>query len=746
MKRFLAIIVGVAILISVVVLVFTVGQVKQEEKSLTDDLQLRTRLLTESLIESIEPYFLKNSQKELQKVVDKFANRERLIGIAVYDNKGEVVSLSSGLQKEMLNASPVSGQAMDSDRFFGSFSMIDKGKVYFFANPLHREDSVVGALVVVQKADYIDATLSDIWKDNLLRLLVQVLLYFLAIALIVKWVIVGPLSSIIESVRLARTENIGQELKPTSHSFFRPLAKEISKMSRSLLEARSVASEEARLRLEKLDTPWTEERLKEFIKAYLKDRMIFVVSNREPYEHYKVKNEIRYKMPASGMVTGIEPLMEACGGMWLAHGNGDADKETVDSHDKIRVPPDEPKYTLKRVWLTEENVKGFYYGFSNEALWPLCHMVHTRPIFRKEDWQEYREVNGKFAKSLLAEIKNVQRPLILIQDFHFALLPKMIKDSRPDAQVGIFWHVPWPSGESFSICPWRKEILEGMLGADVIGFHTQLYGNNFMDTVGKEIESLIDLEQFAVTHEGHRAYVKSFPISIPFTKGKGKGEPGVGVRVETPDRKILEELDIRTPYVGLGVDRLDYTKGIIERFKGVEYFFGKHPEYVGQFTFLQIAPPTREGVERYREFGEEVTQEVERINAKLEVAGWKPIVFLKQHYTHEQLNPLYRLADVCMVTSLHDGMNLVAKEFVAARNDEVVVLILSQFTGAVRDLKDALIVNPYSAEQIAEAIHTSLTMPQVEQYRRMKKMRFAVKNYNIYRWTAELIKAVASLG
>lgn len=740
MKRFLAIIVGVAILISVVVLVFTIGQVQQQEKTLIDDLELRTRLLTESLIESIEPYYLKNSQKELQKVVDKFTNRERLIGIAVYDNKGVVTSVSTGLQKEMLSASPVSGQSMDSDRFFGSFSMVDKKKIYFFSSPLHDKDSVAGALVVVQNGDYIDATINQIWKNNLMRLLAQVLLYFLAIVLVLRWVIIAPLRSIIESVRLARTENIGQELKPTSHSFFRPLANEISKMSKSLLEARSVASEEARLRLEKLDTPWTEERLKEFIKAYLKERMIFVVSNREPYEHYKVKNEIRYKIPASGMVTGIGPLMEACGGMWLAQGSGDADRQTVDAHDKIRVPPDDPRYTLKRIWLTEENVKGFYYGFSNEALWPLCHMVHTRPIFRKEDWQEYREVNGKFAKSLLAEIKNIQRPLILIQDFHFALLPKMIKDSRPDAQVGIFWHVPWPNAESFSICPWRKEILEGMLGADVIGFHTQLYGNNFMDTVGKEVESLIDLEQFAITHNGHRAYVKSFPISIPFTRGKGNAKP------EPKDRKILEKINIRTPYVGLGVDRMDYTKGILERFKGIEQFFAAHPDFIGQFTFLQIAPPSREGVVRYREFGEQVTQEAERINAKLEVAGWKPIVLLKEHHTHDELRPLYQLADVCMVTSLHDGMNLVAKEFVAARNDEAGVLILSQFTGAVRDLKDALVINPYSAEQTAEAIHTALIMPKDEQYRRMKKMRFSVKNYNIYRWTAELIKAVASLG
>ncbi len=727
---------------SIVIFAFTIQQTQQEKKSLVVDIEKRTQLLADSLKESIEPYYLVNSNDKLQKVVDKFANRERLIGIVVYDNKGEIVAVSAGLPEEMTADASVSNLAMDSDKSLGDFNKAQDNKVYVFAEPLHNEDGgVIGSLAVLQRADYIDASINQIWQNNLIRLLVQVILFSLIGLLILKWIILKPIAALISSVRSGRATVSGQETNLVKeHWFFKPLANEISKMSRSLRHARSVASEEARLRLEKIDTPWTEERLKEFAKAYLKEKTIFTVSSREPFVHEKVKNEISYKIPASGMVTAIEPLMEACGGLWLAHGSGSADKITVDSQDKIQVPPDDPKYTLKRIWLTEKNEKGYYLGFSNEALWPLCHMAHNRPIFRKEDWEEYKIVNNKFAQSLLAEIKEVKQPLILIQDFHFALLPKMIKKIRPDAQIGLFWHIPWPSAESFSICPWRKEILEGMLGADVVGFHTQLYGNNFIDTISTEVESLIDLEQFTITRNNHLTNVKSFPISIPFTSGEG----------QTTDlelgKKILDKLGIKTKYLGLGVDRLDYTKGILERFKGIDFFLDAYPAYKKQFTFLQIAPPSRQGVEKYREFDEDVTREAEKINQKFKSDGWQPIVLLKQHHTHEEIYPLYRLANFCLVTSLHDGMNLVAKEFVAARNDEAGVLILSQFTGASRDLKDSLIINPYSAEQTAKAIHAALSMPRPEQHRRMKKMRDSVKNYNVYRWSAELIKAVAGVG
>jgi trehalose-6-phosphate synthase len=557
---------------------------------------------------------------------------------------------------------------------------------------------------------------------------------------VVKWLIVRPVASMTEYIKLILAGKAGPQIGLPSFNFFRPLAEQISKMSKSLSQARLAASEEARLRLEKIDAPWTAERLKEFIKAYLKNRKIFVISNREPYVHKRINGKIAYSVPASGAVTALEPVMEACGGLWLAYGSGDADKLTVDAQDKIQVPPDEPKYTLKRVWLTDEEVKGYYTGFSNEALWPLCHMAHTRPIFRKEDWQEYRHVNGKFAQSLLSEIKGITQPLVLVQDFHFAPLSQMIKQSRPDAQVSLFWHIPWPSAESFSICPWRKEIVEGMLGADILGFQTQQHCNNFMDTVKKEIESLVDLEQFSVTHEKHTTHIKPFPISIAFTNGLDRTQE----LQKTSD--LLEGFGIKTKLIGLGVDRLDYIKGIPERFTGIEFFFKQRPEYKGQITFLQIAPPSREGVEKYRQFNREVTLQATQINEKFATNDWQPIVLVKENLSHEDLDLLYRRAAVCLVTSLHDGMNLVAKEFVAARNDESGVLVLSQFTGASRDLKGAININPYSAEQTSTAIYEALTMPPTEQRRRMQKMREAVKNYNVYRWSAELIKATTSSG
>jgi len=660
--------------------------------------------------------------------------------LAVFDNKGVVVASSESILEETTKSS-LTSKVMDADMASGEFLIIEKIKTYNFVVPLHQDNAVVGALMIVQKADYIDEALMQTWKTNLLRLLVQSLIFAFALAFILRWLVFLPVVKIIKSIKTIREGKSDKGLENLKNdSFFKPLANEISKISTSLLSARSAASEEARMRMEKLDTPWTEERLKEFIKGYLKDRKIFVVSNREPYEHKKNKNgEIEWSVPASGMVTAIEAVMASCGGLWMAQATGDADKEMSDKDGKLQVPPDDPKYTLKRIWLSEKEQKGFYVGFSNEALWPLCHTVHTRPIFRKEDWQAYRRVNGKFAEELLKEIKEIEKPLILVQDFHFALLPQMIKKSRPDAQIGIFWHVPWPSPEIFNICPFHKEILEGMLGADIIGFHTQQYCNNFMETVGKQIESITDFEQFSITFKSHTTHIRPFPISIALSNTKEK----------TSDVKIGKELfnkfGVKSELVGLGVDRMDYTKGILERFKGIEFFLDAQPSYKEKFTFLQIAPKSREVVEKYREFNEKVTAEAERINEKLGQNGWNPIILIKEHLSHKELYPLYRQADFCLVTSLHDGMNLVAKEFVAARNDESGVLILSQFAGASRDLKGAIIINPYSAEQTSSAIQEALNMPLIEQRKRMKKMREAVKNYNVYRWSAEFMRAVASL-
>ncbi|MFH1536310.1 MAG: trehalose-6-phosphate synthase [Patescibacteria group bacterium] len=745
MKQVIAALLIIVTIISLIVIAFTINQVGQEEQRLKSDLQYRSTLLAESLKETVEPNFINKSEGYLQTVVERFANKERFAGLGIYDNKNEIIAVSSSIPEATSAASQIVANAMDADKATGDFETLESRKFYILALPLHDDQSVVGALMVVQNAAYIDDRLSEIWRNNLIRLLIQASLLSFATIILIRWIIYAPIRGLVETLRLARMGGTEQSSgRLTSSLFFQPLVKEISNIRNSLLQARISASEEARMRLEKLDSPWTAERLKEFIKDTLKGRNIFMVSNREPYIHYTENGgKINYYFPASGMATAIEPVMQACGGTWIAYGSGDADKLVVDRNDRIKVPPDEPKYTLKRIWLTEEEEIGYYYGFSNEGLWPLCHIAHNRPIFRKEDWEQYVSVNKKFADTVLSEIKDCDRPFVLIQDFHLALVPRMIKAQRPSATIGLFWHIPWPNPESFSICPWKKEILDGMLGTDLLGFHTQFHCNNFIETVGRELESLIDLEQFSITRHNHTSYTKPFPISISFPNGFDKSE---NQDVKNEKEKLLKDLGIKTKYIGLGIDRLDYTKGILERFKSIEIFLSKYPFYRDKFTFIQIAAPSRTKVKKYRDFAIEVEKEVERINSLYKKNKWTPIVLLEKYHSHEEVQKFYRAADFCLVTSLHDGMNLVAKEFVAARNDEKGVLVLSQFTGASRELKEALIVNPYNAEQTATVIKEALEMKPAEQTKRIRDMREVIKNYNVYRWSAEILKTMVNLG
>lgn len=742
MKQILAAILVIVTVITLIVITFTMNQVSQEEQMMKSDLQYRSTLLAESLKETVEPNFINKSEAYLQNVVKKFTDKERFVGVGIYDNNAQVVAASSTIPQATSSAQKVVGDAMDADKANGDFAKFENRKVYLLALPLHEEKSVVGALMIAQNAGYIDDRLNEIWRNNLIRLLIQTSLLSLATILLMRWIIYEPIKGLVETLKLSRIGVTQQNPKGlTSSLFFRPLVKEISNIQRSLKDARISASEEARLRLEKLDSPWTAERLKEFIKETLKERTIVMVSNREPYIHFKEGGEIKYYLPASGMAMAIDPVMKACGGIWIAHGSGDADRLVVDKNGQTEVPPDEPKYTLKRVWLTREEEDGYYYGFSNEGLWPLCHIAYNRPTFRKEDWEQYKQVNQKFADTVLSEIKNLDRPIVLVQDFHLALVPRLVKIQRPGAVVGIFWHIPWPNSEAFSICPWKKEILDGMLGSDLVGFHTQLHCNNFIETVGKELESLIDYERFTITRHNHTSYIKPFPISIAFPNGFDQAEDAKVSR-----EKLIKDLGIKTRYIGLGIDRLDYTKGILERLKAIEIFLTKYPSYRKNFTFIQIAAPSRTKIKKYQDFAAEVENEVGRINSLFKTNGWKPIVLLTKHHSRAQVQVLYQLANLCLVTSLHDGMNLVAKEFVASRDDEKGVLILSQYTGASRELKDALIVNPYNGEQTAETIKQALEMTDQEQTKRMRSMREVIKNYNIYRWSAELLKTMVNLG
>jgi trehalose 6-phosphate synthase len=461
--------------------------------------------------------------------------------------------------------------------------------------------------------------------------------------------------------------------------------------------------------------------------------------------HVHRENKIEMIVPASGLVTALEPILRACDGTWIAFGSGDADKETVGPNDRLRVPPEKPEYTMRRVWLTKEMEEGYYYGFSNEGLWPFCHIAHTRPIFRASDWQSYQDANRKFADAVLEEMAGTERALLLVQDYHFALLPRMVKEARPDARIAIFWHIPWPNPEAFGICPWQRELLDGLLGADLIGFHIQAHCNNFLETVDRALESRIEWERFAVKRHGQTTFVRPFPISVDSREKREESESPAPASPYEERSSLLKHLGSEASFLGVGVDRIDYTKGLVERFRGIERFLEKYPAYKGELAFVQIGAPSRTRIQRYQDFLAEVEAEAARINLRFQTPNWRPIVLLTRHHSHREIQPYYRAADLCMVTSLHDGMNLVAKEFIAAQDAEEGALILSQFTGASRELPDALIVNPYDVEQLCEAIRTALEMDPQDRRARMKRMRRTVKENNVYRWAGNLITELSEI-
>ena len=487
---------------------------------------------------------------------------------------------------------------------------------------------------------------------------------------------------------------------------------------------------------------WSPQRLKQTLVRHFPGEKVIVLANREPYIHHRAKDgSIEIQHPASGLVTAVEPVLRACSGVWVAHGSGNADRESVDRHDHVRVPPGDESYSLRRVWLTPEEEKGYYYGLANEGLWPLCHLAHMRPLFRGDDYAAYKAVNQKFADAVCKEA-DADDPVVLVQDYHFALAPRLIRERLPKATIITFWHIPWPNAERLGICPWRAELLEGLLGSSIVGFQTQLYCNNFLDSVDRYLEARIDREQSAVVVRGKTALVRPYPISIAWPMEWAGKAPAV----EECRRSVLAELGLpANALLGVGVDRLDYTKGIEERFLAVERLLERFPAYLGRFTFVQLAAPTRGLIDHYRQLDETVEKTANRINARFGRAGWKPIQLRRKHHEPPTIYRYYRAADLCYVSSLHDGMNLVAKEFVAARDDEQGVLLLSQFTGAARELAESLVVNPYDMEETSSALDTALKMPREEQRDRMRAMRAFLAEFNVYRWAGKMLVDAARL-
>jgi len=492
------------------------------------------------------------------------------------------------------------------------------------------------------------------------------------------------------------------------------------------------------------DSPrqWTAARLKQTLSHYLHGEKVVILANREPYIHErKSDGSIEVVHPASGLVTALEPVMRACSGVWVAHGSGDADRATVDRHDRIPVPPGEGSYQLRRVWLSEQEQQGYYYGFANEGLWPLCHVAHTRPVFRAEDWRHYQSVNQKFADAVCSEVDS-RDPIILVQDYHFALAPAMIRRRLPAATVIAFWHIPWPSAERMGICPWRNELLEGLLGSSILGFHTQGHCNNFIDSIDRYLETRIDRENNAVVMQGQRTLIRPYPIALEWPVHWVENAPSP----EECRAQVWKDLGLKpNALLGVGVDRLDYTKGIEERLQAVERLLERHPEFRGRFSFAQLAAPSRTKIERYRQLNEAVETLAERINQKFGTADYRPIILLRFHHEPPEVFRYLRAADLCYVSSLHDGMNLVAKEFVAARTDLKGVLVLSEFTGAAREMTGALIVNPYDLEASSDALATALSMPVGAQADRMRLMRSLLSQFNVYRWAGKMIVDAAHL-
>jgi trehalose-6-phosphate synthase len=731
-----------ALAITVVTFIVARNQVRAEKRGLRADLERRAEILAESLQETIEPVVQKGSVAQLRRIVERFGNREHLIGVAVYDNKGATLATSPRIASFVDRPFRLFQQTRDQDKGFGTYETLDESALYVYALPLHRAAEVAGVLLLFHDASYIEAQSWEIWRDAIWHVIAQVFLIILITFFVIRWTILRPIRMVAQWMRDLRDGKAAPPPFALSKGFLGPLSMEAASLAQHLAEARATAKEEARLR-EAGDSLWTADRLRASVHRQLNGNALFVVSNREPYHHIRSSRGIEVRVPASGLVTALEPILCACDGTWIAHGSADADRETVDSNDRLRVPPDHPRYTLRRVWLTKEEEAGYYLGFANEGIWPLCHIAHTRPVFRPADWEHYQHVNERFAEALLAEIERAENPYVLIQDYHFALLPRLIKRKRPDARVAIFWHIPWPNPEAFRICPWERELLDGLLGADLVSFHIQAHCNNFLETVDQSLESRIEWDRFTVNRNEHITAVRPHPISVALPEWSR--DASMNATAEQNRANILATLGPEIIFLGVGVDRVDYTKGIVERFRAIEYFLDKYPYFHGQFAFVQFGAPSRTDIRCYQDLVAEVEGEADRINRRFQTERWRPIVLFSQHHSHAEIEPYYRAADFCLVTSLHDGMNLVAKEFVVSREDGDGVLILSQFTGASRELRDALLVNPYDIAQMGEMIHRALEMPVEERRARMERMRREVRDHNVYRWAGELITELSEI-
>lgn len=705
-----------------------------------------------ALATSLEDTVLRNLRTrrfgQIANTISRLRKQKRLLGLTICPvnaaakgtTQQRAIGFPSGSGWESLCKSPMtqSAQKTRANVHWRATDMTNRFQYTAHAMADPDRPGIRAVAVVIQDLSYLRERWIDVFIGTaVLTWSVGAILLLLMATQVRGWVRsnVGLLRHNLKSMVAGRRPMVSSDFSGLS-SELKPLSEEVGKLA-----ARVISLSDAKLPSE---SSWLES-----LKKTIGGRSLLVIANREPYIHQRTidsrfsypRGRIHVIRPASGLVTALEPILRHTGGLWIAHGSGNADPEVVDANNEVRVPPERPTYSLRRVWLTKEQNTGYYYGFANEGLWPLCHLAHTRPIFRLSDWQKYREVNQLFCDAVPQERIDGDS-LILVQDYHFAMLPRMLKQRKgPEsrAKVGIFWHIPWPNAETFGICPWHQDLLRGMLGADVIGFHTQYHCNNFLDTCDRYLESRIDREHFSVTMDNHQTFIRAFPIGIDTAP----------VRVLSHEERVQlkEHYGIRAPIVAVGVDRLDYTKGLLERVEAVERFLEKYPQYVGKFTFVQMGSPSRTDIPSYRVLVEQLHEAVLRVNTRFtgpreQRSGYRPIVFLSQHHEWDEIKYFYQIGDLCMVTSLHDGMNLVAKEYVWCQAPDRGALILSKFTGASRELTEAFIVNPYSIEEMADAIAAAIAMPAEERQRRMTALREKVQSHNAYHWASDVIEAL----
>lgn len=740
MKRILLFILPILIIVAVVFTIFGIFQARYTQERLMDDLKRKARTVDESMEMAVKSIFINNDLKSANRLVERFQKRERLQGSVLYNNEGQIIAITERISDWREKDKPYIKDILDSKSPRGALETFSEYSVYSYIMPVFDDEgNVLGLVEVIYDTSYLYNMLTELWKRISITLIILIMLIALIAFLIQRQIFILPVRRLTLWFSHFQRGEI-DKLKPfEERGEFGKLISEVEQVALGLRVARKVVTEEAHTRVQKEDI-WTQGKLRDLIHAKLGENAFFVVSNREPFMHIleKTSGKIKCVRPASGVVTAIDPILRACGGTWIAHGSGSGDRRMVNSKDKLGVPPDDIRYILKRVWLSKEEEEGYYYGFSNEGLWPLCHVTHTRPLFRDSDWKMYKKVNHKFAEIVLAELP-AKNPFIFLQDYHFTLIARMIKEKRPDATIALFWHIPWPNPEVFSICPYQHEILDGMLACDLIGFHVQNHCNNFLDTANRLVECRVDTEKFSVIRASKETFIKAFPISVDSYYDKNAS------RDNDLAQEIKKEFDLEGKIIAVGVDRIDYTKGLLEKILAVDRFLEKYPEYRNKFVFIQLAAPSREHIKRYHELISEIDELVEKKNWKYSDGNWKPILYLKRHFSPDEISPYFKLADICLVSSLHDGMNLVAKEYVASRTDLTGTLILSRFTGAAREFNDATLINPYSIEEFADAIKSTIELPREEKKRRMENMRKIISENNIYRWAGDIVAELTGL-